>query len=367
MLVSILKPSRPIRALHQDICYYSAPEKKPTLNSLDEADPELLKYFDSFNTAVFSNGSFCYIPKDTRCPMPISTYFRINALETGQFERALIVADEGSSVEYLEGCTATSYDRNQLNAAVVEFYCAEGAEIKYCTVQNWYAVMRKEMVGFIILLLSVDFVLEIDQRYLGPRWRQVCYNLEVPTNNYQQADTGTKTIHKGKNSRSRIISKGFRFNQRQRMLKIPRNNAAANTYPYIQDVEHWWSWVWRLSYNEERQLVRCWTVVVVGELLKRGGGSWLLELLECATWRGCWNEEMSSSHYDLLPGNANPSSDELKQNVEQILLIMNFFFPLQMSSSHYELLPGNADPSSDGFEQKVEQALLIMNFFFLFR
>lgn len=106
---------------------------------LGEVVPPGDNYYAALNSAVFSDGSFCYIPKDTVCPMEISTYFRINDRETGQFERTLIIADERSYVSYLEGCTAPSYDKNQLHAAVVELYCHEGAEIKYSTVQNWYA------------------------------------------------------------------------------------------------------------------------------------------------------------------------------------------------------------------------------------
>ncbi|KAL2467149.1 UPF0051 protein ABCI8 [Abeliophyllum distichum] len=329
----------------QDLCYYSEPKNKPTLNSLDEADPELVRYFDklgvplnernrlanvavdavldsvsiatthrktlekagvifcsiseairehpelvmkylgrvvppednfyaSLNSAVFSDGSFVYIPKNTKCPMQISTYFRINAMETGQFERTLIVADEGSFVEYLEGCTAPSYDTNQLHAAVVELYCHKGAEIKYSTVQNWYAGDEDGKGGI------YNFV---TKRGLcaGPRskisWTQVetgsaitwkypsvilegdesvgeFYSVAL-TNNYQQADTGTKMIHKGKNTRSRIISKGISAghsrncyrglvqvlsnahnarNSSQCDSMLIGDNAAANTYPYIQ-------------------------------------------------------------------------------------------------------------------------------------
>ena len=329
----------------QDLCYYSAPKKKPTLNSLDEADPELLMYFDrlgvplnernrlanvavdavldsvsiatthrqtlekagvifcsiseaireypdlirkylgrvvpsednfyaALNSAVFSDGSFCYIPKNTKCPMQISTYFRINALETGQFERTLIVADDRSFVEYLEGCTAPSYDRNQLHAAVVELYCAEGAEIKYSTVQNWYAGDEEGKGGvynFVTkrgLCAGARSKISWTQVETGSAitWKYPSVVLEgddtvgefysvALTNNYQQADTGTKMIHKGKNTRSRIISKGISVgnsrncyrglvqvqskadnakNSSQCDSMLIGDNAAANTYPYIQ-------------------------------------------------------------------------------------------------------------------------------------
>ncbi|KAK6793349.1 hypothetical protein RDI58_006802 [Solanum bulbocastanum] len=329
----------------QDICYYSEPKKKPTLNSLDEADPELIKYFEklgvplnernrlanvavdavldsvsiatthrktlekagvifcsiseaireypdlvkkylgrvvppednfyaALNSAVFSDGSFVYIPKNTRCPMQISTYFRINAMETGQFERTVIIAEEGSFVEYLEGCTAPSYDTNQLHAAVVELYCHEGAEIKYSTVQNWYAgdeEGRGGIYNFVTkrgICAGARSKISWTQVETGSAitWKYPSVVLEgdesvgefysvALTNNYQQADTGTKMIHKGKNTRSRIISKGISAghsrncyrglvqvlssadnakNSSQCDSMLIGDTAAANTYPYIQ-------------------------------------------------------------------------------------------------------------------------------------
>ncbi|KAG8385730.1 hypothetical protein BUALT_Bualt03G0075600 [Buddleja alternifolia] len=329
----------------QDMCYYSEPKKKPTLNSLDEADPELIMYFDklgvplnernrlanvavdavldsvsiatthrktleksgvifcsiseavreypdlvrkylgrvvpaddnfygALNSAVFSDGSFVYIPKNTKCPMQISTYFRINAMETGQFERTLIVAEEGSFVEYLEGCTAPSYDTNQLHAAVVELYCHAGAEIKYSTVQNWYAGDENGKGGiynFVTkrgLCAGARSKISWTQVETGSAitWKYPSVVLEgdesvgefysvALTNNCQQADTGTKMIHKGKNTRSRIISKGISAGRSRNCYRglvqimsnadnaknssqcdsmLIGNNAAANTYPYIQ-------------------------------------------------------------------------------------------------------------------------------------
>ncbi|KAK4368323.1 hypothetical protein RND71_012115 [Anisodus tanguticus] len=329
----------------QDICYYSEPKKKPTLNSLDEADPELIKYFDklgiplneknrlanvavdavldsvsiatthrktleksgvifcsiseaireypdlvkkylgrvvppednfyaALNSAVFSDGSFVYIPKNTRCPMQISTYFRINAMETGQFERTVIIAEEGSFVEYLEGCTAPSYDTNQLHAAVVELYCHEGAEIKYSTVQNWYAGDEEGKGGIYNFVTKRGICAGARSKISWTQvetgsaitWKYPSVVLEgdesvgefysvALTNNYQQADTGTKMIHKGKNTRSRIISKGISAghsrncyrglvqvlsnadnakNSSQCDSMLIGDTAAANTYPYIQ-------------------------------------------------------------------------------------------------------------------------------------
>jgi FeS assembly protein SufB len=185
-------------------------------------------YYAALNSAVFSDGSFCYVPKDTVSPMEISTYFRINAMETGQFERTLIVADERSFVSYLEGCTAPSYDKNQLHAAVVELYCAEGAEIKYSTVQNWYAG-DAEGKGGIYNFVTKRGLCDGERSKIS--WTQVetgsaitwkypsvvlkgnnsigeFYSVAL-TNNKQQADTGTKMIHVGKNTRSRIVSKGI--------------------------------------------------------------------------------------------------------------------------------------------------------------
>ncbi|XP_008805252.1 UPF0051 protein in atpA 3'region-like [Phoenix dactylifera] len=230
-------------------------------------------FYAALNSAVFSDGSFCYIPKDTVSPMEISTYFRINDRETGQFERTLIIADERSYVSYLEGCTAPSYDKNQLHAAVVELYCAEGAEIKYSTVQNWYAG-DEEGNGGIYNFVTKRGLCDGNRSKIS--WTQVetgsaitwkypsvvlkgddtmgeFYSVAL-TKDYQQADTGTKMIHVGKNSRSRIISKGIsagksrncyrglvqvqpqaanarNFSQCDSMLI--GDTAGANTYPYI--------------------------------------------------------------------------------------------------------------------------------------
>lgn len=185
-------------------------------------------YYAALNSAVFSDGSFCYIPKGVRCPMELSTYFRINAANTGQFERTLIVADEESYVSYLEGCTAPSRDENQLHAAVVEIYAGAHAEVKYSTVQNWYPG-DKEGKGGIYNFVTKRGICAGD--YSKISWTQVetgsavtwkypsCilkgdhsigefYSVAV-TNNYQQADTGTKMIHIGKNTKSRIVSKGI--------------------------------------------------------------------------------------------------------------------------------------------------------------
>jgi len=185
-------------------------------------------YFAALNSAVFSDGSFVFIPKGVDCPMELSTYFRINSGDTGQFERTLIVAEEGASVSYLEGCTAPMFDTNQLHAAVVELVALDDASIKYSTVQNWYAGDENGVGGI------YNFVTKRGQ-CRGARskisWTQVetgsaitwkypsCilrgdesvgefYSIAI-ANNYQQADTGTKMIHLGKNTRSRIISKGI--------------------------------------------------------------------------------------------------------------------------------------------------------------
>ena len=185
-------------------------------------------YFASLNSAVFTDGSFCYIPKNTRCPMELSTYFRINAANTGQFERTLIIADEGSHVSYLEGCTAPMRDENQLHAAVVELVALDNAEIKYSTVQNWYPGDENGVGGIYNFVTKRGDCRGINSKI---SWTQVetgsaitwkypsCilrgdnsigefYSVAV-TNNYQQADTGTKMIHIGKNTRSTIISKGI--------------------------------------------------------------------------------------------------------------------------------------------------------------
>eukprot|EP00930_Biecheleria_cincta_P072944 TRINITY_DN6028_c0_g2_i1.p1 TRINITY_DN6028_c0_g2~~TRINITY_DN6028_c0_g2_i1.p1 ORF type:complete len:593 (-),score=101.64 TRINITY_DN6028_c0_g2_i1:76-1854(-) len=231
-------------------------------------------YFAALNSAVFSDGSFCYIPKGTRCPMEISTYFRINNKESGQFERTLLIADEGSYVSYLEGCTAPMFDTKQLHAAVVELRAEEGAEIKYSTVQNWYAG-DKNGKGGILNLVTKRGLCEGKKSKIS--WTQVetgsavtwkypsCvlkgeesvgefYSIAL-TNNYQQADTGTKMIHLGKGSRSKIISKGISAGHSKnayRGLVAFRGNASggrnfsqcdsllignqseASTFPYIE-------------------------------------------------------------------------------------------------------------------------------------
>jgi len=329
---------------YQNIKYYSAPKKKPALNSLEDADPELIKtfeklgipleeqkrlagvavdavfdsvsvattfketleehgiifcpiseaiknypelvrkylgsvvpytdnYFAALNAAVFSDGSFVYIPKGVRCPMELSTYFRINAKETGQFERTLIIADDNSYVSYLEGCTAPMRDENQLHAAVVELIALDNAEIKYSTVQNWYPGDKEGKGGIYnfvtkrgickgvnskISWTQVETGSAITWKYpgcilLGDNSVGEFYSIAV-TNNYQQADTGTKMVHIGKNTRSTIISKGISAghsnNSYRGLVKIARtaegarnfsqcdsmlmgNKCGAHTFPYI--------------------------------------------------------------------------------------------------------------------------------------
>ena len=328
----------------QAISYYSAPNKKPKYDSLDEVDPELLDTFkrlgisldeqkkltgvavdvvmdsvsvattfkktlaekgiifcsiseaikehpelvkkymgsvvpprDNFyaalNSAVFSDGSFCYIPKGVRCPMELSTYFRINQAGTGQFERTLVIADQGSYVSYLEGCTAPSRDENQLHAAVVELIALGDSEIKYSTVQNWFPGDKEGKGGV------YNFVTKrgLCERNAKISWTQVetgsavtwkypsCilkgdnsigefYSIAV-TNNYQQADTGTKMIHLGKNTKSTIISKGISAGRSQNSYRglvqiqsraenarnfsqcdslLMGNQCGAHTFPYIE-------------------------------------------------------------------------------------------------------------------------------------
>ncbi len=330
---------------YQDISYYSAPKKKPKLNSLDEADPELIKtyqklgisleeqkiftgvavdavfdsvsvattfkeklselgiifcsmseaiknhpdlvkqylgsvvpytdnYYASLNSAVFSDGSFAYIPKGVRCPMELSTYFRINAANTGQFERTLIIADEGAYVSYLEGCTAPMRDENQLHAAVVELVALDNATVKYSTVQNWYPgdkngkggiynfVTKRGMckgVNSKISWTQVETGSAITWKYpscllIGDNSIGEFYSVAV-TNNYQQADTGTKMIHMGKNTRSTIVSKGISAgksnNSYRGQVKIIRkadnarnfsqcdslligDKCGAHTFPYLE-------------------------------------------------------------------------------------------------------------------------------------
>ncbi|MDE6556900.1 MAG: Fe-S cluster assembly protein SufB, partial [Duncaniella sp.] len=185
-------------------------------------------FFAALNSAVFSDGSFVYIPKGVRCPMELSTYFRINASGTGQFERTLIVADDDSYVSYLEGCTAPQRDENQLHAAIVEIVVEERAEVKYSTVQNWYAGDAQGRGGVYNLVTKrglcrgdhsklswtqVETGSAITWKYpscvlLGDNSRGEFYSVAV-TRHYQQADTGTKMIHLGKNSSSTIVSKGI--------------------------------------------------------------------------------------------------------------------------------------------------------------
>jgi len=330
----------------QEICYYSAPKKKQSLNSLDEVDPEILKtfeklgipldeqkrlmnvaidvvfdsvslgttfqktlqdagvvlcpiseaihqypeliekylgsvvpigdnYFAALNSAVFSDGSFVHVPKGVRCPIELSTYFRINDKKSGQFERTLIIAEEGSFVSYLEGCTAPAFDNNQLHAAVVELVAMERAEIKYATVQNWYSGDPKTGRGGIynfvtkrgraqgyrskITWTQVEAGAAITWKYpscilQGDESIGEFYSVAL-TNGKMQADTGTKMIHLGKKTRSTIVSKGISadesHNTYRGLVKIaPRaqgarnytqcdsmlvgNDCSANTFPYIE-------------------------------------------------------------------------------------------------------------------------------------
>jgi Fe-S cluster assembly protein SufB len=234
-------------------------------------------YFAALNSAVFSDGSFCYIPKGVRCPMELSTYFRINAANTGQFERTLIIADEGSFVSYLEGCTAPMRDENQLHAAVVELYAMKDAEIKYSTVQNWYPGDKNGKGGIYnfvtkrglcfgdhskISWTQVETGSAITWKYpscvlKGDYSMGEFYSVAV-TNNYQQADTGTKMIHIGKNTKSRIVSKGISAGKSQNSYRgqvhimkrasnarnfsqcdslLMGDQCGAHTFPYI-DVEN---------------------------------------------------------------------------------------------------------------------------------
>lgn len=230
-------------------------------------------YFAALNAAVFSDGSFVYIPKGVKCPLDLSTYFRINAKETGQFERTLIIADEGSFVNYLEGCTAPQRDENQLHAAIVELIAFDDAEIKYSTVQNWYAGDKNGVGGIYnfvtkrgnclgknskISWTQVEAGSAITWKYpscnlIGDNSEGAFYSVAL-TNNYMQADTGTKMVHIGKNTKSTIISKGISAenskNSYRGLVKIMPsatgarnysqcdsmligNRAIANTYPYI--------------------------------------------------------------------------------------------------------------------------------------
>ncbi len=235
--------------------------------------PSSDNYYAALNSAVFSDGSFCYIPKGTKCPMELSTYFRINESGTGQFERTLLIADKGSYVSYLEGCTAPQRDENQLHAAVVELIALDDAEIKYSTVQNWYPG-DKDGVGGVFNFVTKRGVCEQNAKI---SWTQVetgsaitwkypsCilkgnnsvgefYSVAV-TNNHQMADTGTKMLHVGKNTKSTIISKGISagnsHNSYRGLVKIGKgadnsrnfsqcdsllmtDTCGAHTYPYIE-------------------------------------------------------------------------------------------------------------------------------------
>ncbi|MEE0520193.1 MAG: Fe-S cluster assembly protein SufB [Bacteroidaceae bacterium] len=210
-------------------------------------------YFAALNSAVFSDGSFVYIPKNTRCPMELSTYFRINARNTGQFERTLIVCDEGSYVSYLEGCTAPQRDENQLHAAIVEIVVMDNAEVKYSTVQNWYPGDAEGRGGVLNLVTKrgelrgansklswtqVETGSAITWKYpscvlRGDNSQAEFYSVAV-TNNHQEADTGTKMIHLGKNTRSTIISKGISAGQSQNsyrgLVRVGKHADSARNY-----------------------------------------------------------------------------------------------------------------------------------------
>jgi len=236
--------------------------------------PEGDNFFAALNAAVFTDGSFVYIPKGVRCPMELSTYFRINAANTGQFERTLIIADEGSHVSYLEGCTAPMRDENQLHAAVVELVVMDNAEIKYSTVQNWYPGDKNGVGGIYnfvtkraecrghnskVSWTQVETGSAITWKYpscvlLGDNSVGEFYSVAL-TNNYQQADTGTKMIHIGKNTSSTIVSKGISAGKAQNtyrgLVKVGKNadnarnftqcdsllvgdKCGAHTFPYIE-------------------------------------------------------------------------------------------------------------------------------------
>ncbi|RCL69639.1 MAG: Fe-S cluster assembly protein SufB [Cryomorphaceae bacterium] len=235
--------------------------------------PKKDNFYAALNSAVFSDGSFCYIPKGVKCPMELSTYFRINQAGTGQFERTLVIADEGSYVSYLEGCTAPSRDENQLHAAVVELIALDNAEIKYSTVQNWYPGNKQGKGGVFnfvtkrglchnnskISWTQVETGSAVTWKYpscilKGDNSIGEFYSIAV-TNNYQQADTGTKMIHLGKNTKSTIISKGISAGKSQNSYRglvhigkraenarnfsqcdslLMGNNCGAHTFPYIE-------------------------------------------------------------------------------------------------------------------------------------
>jgi len=309
---------------YQDVIYYSAPKRKPSLGSLDEVDPEIKRTFDklgipleeqkmlagvavdavfdsvsvattfkdklaslgiifcsfseavrehpelvrkylgtvvpysdnffaTLNSAVFSDGSFAFIPKGVRCPMELSTYFRINARDTGQFERTLIVAQEGASVSYLEGCTAPMRDENQLHAAVVELVALDNATIKYSTIQNWYPGDKEGKGGIYNFVTKRGTCAGVNSKIT---WTQVetgsaitwkypgCilqgdnsvgeFYSVATTNNWQQADTGTKMIHLGRNTKSTIVSKGISAGHGQNtyrgLVRIAKGAAGARNY-----------------------------------------------------------------------------------------------------------------------------------------
>lgn len=251
-------------------------EKHPDLvrKYLGSVVPPTDNYFAALNSAVFSDGSFCYIPKGVHCPMELSTYFRINEANTGQFERTLIIAEEGSYVSYLEGCTAPMRDENQLHAAIVEIIAHKDAEVKYSTIQNWYPGDKNGKGGVFnfvtkrgickgenskISWTQVETGAAITWKYpsvilKGDNSTGEFYSIAV-TNNYQQADTGTKMTHIGKNTKSRIISKGISAgksnNSYRGLVKVLKRSenarnftqcdsllmgdkCVANTFPYIE-------------------------------------------------------------------------------------------------------------------------------------
>ena len=237
-------------------CSFSeAVQKHPELikKYLGSVVPHTDNFFAALNAAVFSDGSFVYVPRGVRCPMELSTYFRINAAETGQFERTLIIADEGASVSYLEGCTAPIRDENQLHAAVVELVALDNAQIKYSTVQNWYPGDKNGKGGIYNFVTKRGKCQGVNSKI---SWTQVetgsaitwkypsCilqgdnsvgefYSVAL-TNNYQQADTGTKMIHLGKNTSSTIVSKGISAGHGQNtyrgMVKIMKGATGARNY-----------------------------------------------------------------------------------------------------------------------------------------
>jgi len=258
-------------------CSFSeAVQKHPELvrQYMGSVVPYTDNFFASLNSAVFSDGSFCYIPKGVRCPVELSTYFRINAANTGQFERTLIIAEEGAYVSYMEGCTAPQRDKNQLHAAIVEIVALKDAQVKYSTVQNWYPGDKNGVGGIYnfvtkrgickgsnskISWTQVETGSAITWKYpscilLGDNSVGEFYSVAV-TNNHQQADTGTKMQHLGKNTRSTIISKGISAgkgnNSYRGLVRISKNavnsrnysqcdslllgsSCGAHTWPYIQ-------------------------------------------------------------------------------------------------------------------------------------